>query len=123
MIKQIHHVQLAMPRGREKDAEAFYSGVLGLKRISKPAHLEVRGGCWFSVDDGLQFHLGVEHPFSPARKAHPAFLVEDIKVVRDALEASGYDIVVDTQLQGFERFYTFDPFGNRLELVCPVRPI
>jgi hypothetical protein len=81
VVKQIHLFQLAMPRGREKEAEGFYSGVLGLKRISKPAHLEGRGGCWFLVDDGVQFHLGVEDPFCPARKAHPAFLVKDLKVV------------------------------------------
>ena len=48
--------------------------------------------------------------------------MEDLQVVRDALEAGGYDIVLDTQLQSFERFYTFDPFGNRLEIICPVPP-
>lgn len=69
------------------------------------------------MNDGLQFHLGVEEPF-PGSKGSPGFLVEDLKAARVAPEAGGYDIVLDTQLQGFERFYTFDP-GNRLELVCP----
>lgn len=46
-IERIHHVQSAMPQGGEDDATEFYEGLLGLSRVTKPPHLEARGGCWF----------------------------------------------------------------------------
>jgi catechol 2,3-dioxygenase-like lactoylglutathione lyase family enzyme len=111
-----HHVQLAMPPGRERDAAAFYCEVLGFKQIPKPAHLAARGGCWFRSDH-VELHLGDEDPFVPARKAHPALLVNDLEHVRGALTDAGIEIVLDTQLEGHERFYAHDPFGNRLEFI------
>jgi len=35
-IIAIDHVQLAMPAGREAEARAFYSGVLGMREVGKP---------------------------------------------------------------------------------------
>jgi catechol 2,3-dioxygenase-like lactoylglutathione lyase family enzyme len=116
-IVGIHHVQLAMPAGREADAVAFYSGILGIPQVAKPAHLEQRGGCWFE-DGAVRVHLGVESDFRPARKAHPAFLVDDLSSMRERLESAGMAIVEDQPLTGYERFYVDDPFGNRLEFLA-----
>jgi hypothetical protein len=55
--------------------------------------------------------------FVPARKAHPALLVSDLEHVRGALTDAGIEIVLDTQLEGHERFSAHDPFGNRLEFI------
>ena len=77
-IRGLDHVQLAMPPGREDDARAFYQGLLGIPEVAKPPHLAARGGCWFEHGD-LKVHLGIEADFSPARKAHPAFIVDDIQ--------------------------------------------
>jgi catechol 2,3-dioxygenase-like lactoylglutathione lyase family enzyme len=118
-IVGIHHVQLAMPAGREADAVAFYSGVLGIPLVAKPDHLEVRGGCWFE-DDTVRVHLGVESDFRPARKAHPAFLVDDLVSMRRRFELAGVEVVEDEALPGYERFYADDPFGNRLEFLAEV---
>ncbi len=117
-IKGLHHVQLAMPVGKEPEATAFYEGVLGVPRVEKPAHLEARGGCWFESDD-VRIHLGAEDKFQPARKAHPALLVEDISKTRKHLKDSGIETVDDQPLPGFDRFYAHDPFGNRLEFLAP----
>ena len=113
----LDHVQLAMPRGEEDAAERFYAGVLGLTRVPKPAPLEARGGCWFvDPDSGAQVHLGVEDDFHAARKAHPAFVVDDL----DALVSrAGTDAVRwDDELPGVRRCYLDDPFGNRIELIA-----
>ena len=118
MIRGLHHVQLAMPRGREEDARAFYAGVLGLVEVAKPAELRARGGCWFQAD-GLQVHLGVEEPFTAARKAHPALLVDDLDELERRLRSAAIDVVRDTELPGYRRFYAADPFGNRLEFLTP----
>lgn len=111
---RIDHVQVAAPPGCEEAARAFYAGVLGLGELEKPAPLRARGGVWFALADGQQLHVGVEAEFAPARKAHPAFAVEDI----DALAARIGDVQWDEELPGVRRFYASDPFGNRLEFVA-----
>jgi catechol 2,3-dioxygenase-like lactoylglutathione lyase family enzyme len=115
-VTAIDHVQLAMPPGGEDQARAFYSGVLGIPEMKKPPHLAKRGGCWFARGD-LKIHLGVEADFRPARKAHPAFLVEDLAPLTRVLRDAGYDPHTDEPLEGYERIYVTDPFGNRIELL------
>lgn len=112
----LDHIQLAMPTDREDAAERFYCGILGFDEVPKPAHLAVRGGCWFQ-SLGVKVHLGIEADFTPARKAHPALVVTNLRKLEDRLSAAGVAIVWDTQISGFERFYAADPFGNRLEFM------
>lgn len=115
---RLEHVQLAMPAGGEDDARAFYSGLLGLPEVPKPPHLAARGGCWFE-DAELKLHLGVDADFRPARKAHPALLVAGLADLLDRLRAAGVRIVDDEPLEGYDRAYVDDPFGNRIELMEP----
>ena len=115
----VDHVQLAMPPGGETAAVAFYEGLLGLPRVPKPAHLAARGGCWFTNGD-VALHLGVEDDFRPAQKAHPALLVDELAALEDLLRAAGANVYRDQPLDGFDRCYVDDPFGNRIELMEPV---
>ncbi len=117
-LRCLDHVQLAMPPGREEEARAFYSGVLGISEVPKPPHLARRGGCWFE-QDALKVHLGVEAEFKPARKAHPAFIVSNLGELVARLQARGYRVVEDEPLEGYKRRYVDDPFGNRIELMEP----
>jgi len=117
-IKEIDHVQLAMPPGKEAEARAFYTELLGIPEALKPPNLAKRGGCWF-VRGALKVHLGVEDDFHPARKAHPAFLVEDLSGLKTLLAAAGYSSKTDEPLDGYDRIYVDDPFGNRIELMEP----
>jgi catechol 2,3-dioxygenase-like lactoylglutathione lyase family enzyme len=112
----IEHVQLAMPLGREEEARAFYAGLLGIPEVPKPAHLAARGGVWFETG-GVKVHLGVEEGFTPARKAHPAFVVADLEELVGRLRAAGHEVSTDQPLAGWQRVYTADPFGNRIELM------
>jgi len=115
----LEHVQLAMPPGAEDQARAFYAGLLGMSEVDKPASLAGRGGCWFA-SAAARVHLGVEAAFRPARKAHPALLVDDLAPLVDRLREAGHEIVSDLPLEGFERIHTADPFGNRIELMQKV---
>lgn len=115
-IVGIEHVQLAMPPGEEAAARAFYSGVLGIPEVLKPSNLAKRGGAWFEAGT-VKVHLGVEKEFRPARKAHPALLVADLKALVETLKSNGIKIVDDEPLEGFHRVYVSDPFGNRIELM------
>ena len=115
-VLSLDHVQIAMPPGREDEARAFYQGILGLPEQEKPAPLAARGGCWFG-HGALKVHLGVEKDFVPARKAHPAFLIEGLASLVAALETAGYRIATDMPLPGYDRCFVHDPFGNRIELM------
>ena len=113
----IDHVQLAMPAGGEALAREFYGELLGLAEIPKPASLASRGGAWFQCGS-IQLHLGVESDFRPARKAHPAFLVQRLSGLVDALTRAGYEVNTEPgSVTGVDRAFTADPFGNRIELV------
>lgn len=112
----IHHVQTAMPAGGEDAARRFYGELLGLAEIEKPANLRRRGGVWFAAGP-LQLHLGVEAGFRPATKSHVAFAVRGLPALRERLVAAGRPVVGDEPLPGYDRCYTEDPFGNRVELL------
>jgi catechol 2,3-dioxygenase-like lactoylglutathione lyase family enzyme len=120
-LRAIDHVQLAMPRGREDEARAFYQGLLGIPEIPKPAELAARGGCWFE-QGSLKVHLGVEDGFTPARKAHPGFIVDDLRTLAAKLQRSGYRVTEIESRGGAMRSFIDDPFGNRIELIEPSDP-
>jgi len=119
-ILAIDHVQLAMPTGPaggEEKARDFFANILGFHEIPKPAELAKRGGVWFKSEN-VQLHIGVESDFRPARKAHPAFLVDDLDALITKAQSGGYE--TDTSqppLDGYKRAHVFDPFGNRIELM------
>jgi catechol 2,3-dioxygenase-like lactoylglutathione lyase family enzyme len=117
-IIDLDHVQLAMPAGQEAAARTFYSGVLGLTEEVKPPNLAARGGAWFR-GGALRLHLGVDPNFRPATKAHPALLVKGLPELAARCLAAGFPPTTDEPLEGFDRVYVADPFGNRIELLEP----
>jgi catechol 2,3-dioxygenase-like lactoylglutathione lyase family enzyme len=117
----LDHVQVAAPAGCETDARRFYGDLLGLAELPKPAALRARGGVWFALA-GAQLHVGVAEPFAPVRKAHPALRVRDpgaLTVLAQRLQAAGAPVDWDEALAPIRRFFTADPWSNRLELLAP----
>jgi catechol 2,3-dioxygenase-like lactoylglutathione lyase family enzyme len=117
-VRRIDHVLIAMPTGREEEARAFYAGILGLTEQIKPPQLAARGGRWFKSGD-LEVHLGVEKNFIPARKAHPAFIVDDLAGMVTKAAQAGLRVTADEPIEGCDRRHIDDPFGNRIELIEP----
>jgi catechol 2,3-dioxygenase-like lactoylglutathione lyase family enzyme len=117
-IRALDHVQLAMPGGEEEKARAFYERLLGMPEVAKPKNLRARGGCWFE-NGQVKVHLGVDPDFKPARKAHPAFIVDGLEALVAVLASAGYPVFEDEPLAGYDRRYVSDPFGNRIELMEP----
>ncbi len=115
-IGKIDHVQVAGPKGSEAEAIGFYGGILGMKEVEKPEPLKARGGVWFEFDR-FQLHIGIEEPFAPAKKAHPAFRVNGFEALQKHLTAQRVEWKADDSIPGVERFFVFDPFGNRLEFL------
>lgn len=112
----LDHVQLAAPVGCEEEARRFFSGILGMTEVPKPEALRKRGGVWFQCGPQT-IHIGVEEPFAPARKAHPAFLVRGIGALKKRLADAGVTVKEGEEIPGVVRFFAEDPFGNRLEFM------
>jgi predicted enzyme related to lactoylglutathione lyase len=115
----LDHVQIAAPPGCEEQARAFYGEVIGLTELPKPVPLRSRGGVWFALA-GAQLHVGIEDDFRPARKAHPAFCFtgDGLRAVAERVAAAGAPVSWDEQLPEVLRFFTDDPWDNRLELLA-----
>ena len=118
-ILRVDHVQVAMPAGgdAEREARSFFVNLLGFREIPKPPELAQRGGVWFE-SGSVQLHLGVEEDFRAARKAHPAFIVDNLDELIETIQLAGFE--TDTSqppLAGYKRAHIFDPFGNRIELM------
>ncbi len=116
-ISHIDHIQLAMPKDKEADAAAFYVDALGLDAVEKPESLKANGGVWFGNDD-VNIHLGIEAGFRAAKKAHPAFRVDDLDRLAARLIAGGFAVIWDDRLPNTRRFYSDDPYGNRIEFMA-----
>jgi catechol 2,3-dioxygenase-like lactoylglutathione lyase family enzyme len=113
---RLHHVQVSCPQDGEDAARQFYRDALGIPEVAKPPVLAARGGCWFR-GDSVEVHVGVEQSFAPARKAHPAFLVDDIDEVAAKVGGLGFPVTWDDDFPGYRRFYTADGSGNRVEIL------
>jgi predicted enzyme related to lactoylglutathione lyase len=115
-ILSLDHVQIAIPVGSKTRARAFYSGILGFTEIEKPRQMAERKSIWF-VAGAVNLHLGIEPDFTPAKRAHPAFVVEGLDAILASCERAGVATKPDTSFNGLRRVHVFDPFGNRLELM------
>lgn len=119
-IAGIDHVQVAIPPGADEAARAFYGGVLGLREIPKPAPLNASGGVWF-VTGATQLHIGGQAGFVAAKKAHPAFIVEDFDGYCALLREHQLVVREEAPVAGRRRAGIEDPFGNRIELIEAAR--
>jgi catechol 2,3-dioxygenase-like lactoylglutathione lyase family enzyme len=117
----LDHVQIAAPAGCEAAARRFFGELLGLPEIAKPEPLRARGGAWFALAGG-QLHVGVADDFEPARKAHVGLRLapEELDALAGRLAAAGSPVTWDEALPGERRFYSEDPWGNRIEFLASV---
>ena len=121
-VIRLDHVQVAAPAGCEEAARHFYGELLGLPEVEKPAVLRGRGGVWFALGE-QQLHVGVEQEFRPARKAHAALRVAAVELdaLASRLSQAGARVQWDDELPAVRRFFSEDPWGNRIEL-CAYGP-
>ena len=89
-----------------------------MNEVPKPEALAQRGGCWFELA-GTAVHVGVEDEFRPQKKGHPAFAVADLAGLAETLESHGFPVIWDNAFVTRARFFTADPFGNRIEFLEP----
>ncbi|WP_432362474.1 VOC family protein [Sporosarcina sp. UB5] len=112
----IDHIQIAAPPHSEEQAREFYGKLLGMEETPKPENLQARGGCWFKCG-AQEVHIGIQDDFIPAKKAHPGFTVHALEQLKSRLETAGHKISEEPPIAGRARFFTNDPFGNRIEFL------
>ena len=118
MILRLHHAQITVPTGKEKEAREFYCQLLGLEEIERPKILSNRGGFWMAIA-GQQIHIGTEEGADRSlTKAHIAYEVENLQDVRQKLVQSGIKFKGGDSIPGFDRMECRDPFGNRIEFLA-----
>jgi catechol 2,3-dioxygenase-like lactoylglutathione lyase family enzyme len=118
--KMIHftrfdHVMLVIPVGSTAAARAFYGDLLKLPEI--PGE-HPKGALWFQVAN-IELHLREEELSSSGvvSSRHPAFEVANLAEARQWLAQQGVALEPASPIDGRERFFIRDPFGNRLELL------
>ncbi len=115
-ISGVHHVNLLMPDGGEAAARAYYRDVLGCVEVAKPPGASRPTGCWFTLPS-VEIHLSCAAHFVPATQAHVALVVHGLEELRERLSQHGHVIEVLPPIGVYDRVHTFDPFGNRIELM------
>ena len=115
---KLSHVNVTMPKGGEDQARSFYGNLLGLKEIPKPESLRARGGVWFDAG-GLDLHISVDdQPTQADAVRHFGLECADLVKLRDRLTTAGV-ATDDGRPAPWKRFFTRDPFGNRIEFHEP----
>ena len=133
LVKRVDHLNVQVPPEKEEEGIRFYGEVLGLKRLKKPDSLGPAGAHFcISEDPWYELHLGVARGVTQADvnknlQNHLGFQVDDLAAARKAFEAEGIEI--DDAVPAYseerdfhqERFFVFDPGGNRIEILEPRR--
>ena len=111
-FKRLDHILVTIPEQKTEEARAFYTEVLGLTEIpgQHPA-----GAIWFEMAD-VQLHLREEAGANYSLR-HPAFEIADLNGARQELAQKGVEITYSSDIEGRQRFFIRDPFGNRIEFL------
>jgi hypothetical protein len=80
-----------------------------------------RNSIWFAAGP-VNLHVGIEEDFHPAKRAHPALVVDNLDDIVAACKNVDLATRADTSFHNFRRVHVFDPFGNRLELMESTTP-
>ena len=101
-------------------ARAFYRDVLGLEEVPTPPTFAATIA-WFAVGEEQIHLLGADRADADSGR-HIALHVEDLAAARQRIEERGLPLSPAGGIPGAERFFTADPDGNRIELICWRRP-
>ncbi|CAN5709559.1 VOC family protein [soil metagenome] len=116
-IVRLQHASIPMPPGGNDRAREFYGSRLGLKEKSVPESLDEEKIIWFELgSDGDELHLFTEDGDGPSPGQHVCIQVDDIDAWRRLLSGKGIAIEETEAIVNRPRFFTQDPFGNRLEI-------
>jgi catechol 2,3-dioxygenase-like lactoylglutathione lyase family enzyme len=101
-------------------ARRFYGEILGLREIAPPATFDFVA-LWFQLGHGTLHLLQKDKPDTRSPR-HFCLHVEDIAEVRKYLAGKGVSIEETVKIPSCDRFFIYDPDGNRIEILQWERP-
>jgi catechol 2,3-dioxygenase-like lactoylglutathione lyase family enzyme len=102
-------------------ARAFYGGALGLEEIAKPRPFDFVA-LWYKLEDGQTLHL-LQKPQPDTRSPrHFALRVDDAVAARAHFRELGIEIQETGPIPHCDRFFVWDPDGNRIEIIHWLEP-
>lgn len=102
-------------------ARGFYRDILGLPEIPKPKTFDFVA-LWFDLGNGQTLHL-LQKPQADTRSPrHFALRVPDVKTAREHFHRHGIAIQETGPIPHCDRFFVFDPDGNRIEIIQWLEP-
>jgi extradiol dioxygenase family protein len=110
--KRLDHILISIPVGKTDEARTFYRNVLGLTEIPGD---HPKGAIWFDIAD-IQLHIREETPQTSSDR-HPAFEITGLDEAQRHFQAFGITPSFSSEIDGRQRFFIRDPFGNRIEFL------
>ncbi len=101
-------------------SRAFYSDLLGLKEIARPRTFDFVV-VWFELGQ-QQLHLLLKPQADTHSARHFALRVTDVEQARTYCKSKGLQVEETTPIPGADRFFIYDPDGNRIEIIQWHRP-
>jgi glyoxylase I family protein len=117
-VTQIDHVSVIITD--VKRSRDFYHDLLGLKEINKPRTFDFVV-LWFELGNH-QLHLLLKDRSDTRSPRHFALRVSDARAARTYLHDHGVATEETTPIPGADRFFIYDPDGNRIEIIQWLRP-
>ena len=127
LFKELNHVSITVTDVAK--AREFYTGLLGLQEIPRPAF--DFPGIWYSLGHGLSLHIilndqlvrpAVERETIQARYAHFALWTEDADATATHITELGLpcrDVISGPT--GLRQVFVKDPDGNMVEFIGPTK--
>lgn len=115
---QIDHVSVVVTNVER--SRRFYREILGLKEIAKPKTFGFVA-LWFDLGN-QQLHLLLKEKADTHSPRHFALRVKDASSARAYLREHGIQVENATLIADCERFFIYDPDGNRVEVIQWIRP-
>ncbi len=112
-VTQIDHVSVLITDVER--SRRFYRDLLGLKEIAKPRTFDFVV-LWFDLGN-QQLHLLHKAQADSRSPRHFALRVADVSAARVYFQKHGVAIQETTPIPGADRFFIFDPDGNRIEII------
>ena len=117
-VTQIDHVSVLITDVER--SRRFYRDLLGLKEINKPRTFDFVV-LWFDLGN-QQLHLLLKDRPDTLSPRHFALRVADAQAARGYFHGHGLATEETTPIPGADRFFIYDPDGNRIEIIQWLRP-
>lgn len=112
-IERLDHLLITIPENCTEKARRFYTQTLQLKEVpGKHPH----GAVWIQMGD-IELHIREEKGHQDSSARHPALVVENLSQAKAFLQKQGIALSYSSVIEGRDRCFFRDPWGNRFELI------